>query len=226
MISPQYKDATATNHKTNNGHGSDYNNPYVKSTTPTSASDKRSKDKVLEVLNCCGKKIEGVTRKAEALAGGLKDHLKFSPSISDAAMARLSQGTKMIVEGGPGRVFQREFGVLAAEKLLDSFVCYISTTTGPVTGTLYVSNRRIAFCSDYAIRLPYSAGGNVVPAYYKVVMELEKISSIVSSSNVLKPSERYVHMVTRDGFEFWFMGFVSYTNAFNCLDKAHLNSHH
>lgn len=95
--------------------------------------------------------------------------MKFSPSISDAAMARLTQGTKMFVEGGPERVFQREFGLLAAEKLLDSFVCYISTTSGPVTGMLYISNRRIAFCSDYAIRLPLSAGGNGVPAYYKVV---------------------------------------------------------
>ncbi|XP_010456140.1 PREDICTED: GEM-like protein 2 isoform X1 [Camelina sativa] len=225
MSTQQYKDDSATNHKTN-GHGGRYNNPYVQITTPTSASGKRSKDKVLDVFNRCGKKAENVTRKAEALAFGLKDHLKFSPSISDAAMARLTQGTKMIVEGGPGRVFRREFGVLAAEKLLDSFVCYISTTSGPVTGMLYVSNRRIAFCSDYAIRLPLSAGGNgVVPAYYKVVMELEKISSISSSSNVLKPSERYVHMVTRDGFEFWFMGFVSYIDAFNCLNKAHLNSH-
>ncbi|EFH51229.1 hypothetical protein ARALYDRAFT_490418 [Arabidopsis lyrata subsp. lyrata] len=227
-MSQQYKDVndklgSTAKHKTNS-HGGRYNNPYVHITTPTSASDKRSKDKVFEVLNRCGKKVEDVTRKAEALAGGLKDHLKFSPSIGDAAMARLSQGTKMIVEGGPERVFQREFGVLAAEKLLDSFVCYISTTSGPVTGVIYISNRRIAFCSDYAIRLPSSVGGNGVAAYYKVVMEWEKIRSISSSTNVLKPSERYVHMVTQDGFEFWFMGFVSYIDAFNCLSKALLNS--
>lgn len=94
--------------------------------------------------------------------------MKFSPSISDAAMARLYQGTKIIVEGGPERVFQREFGVLAAEKLIDSFVCYISTTSGPVTGILYISNKRITFCSDYAIRRPSSGGGSAPPAYYKV----------------------------------------------------------
>lgn len=90
--------------------------------------------------------------------------MKFSPSISDAARARLAQGTKILVEGGPYKVFQREFGLLAAEKLLDSFVCYISTTSGPVTGVLYISNKRITFCSDYAIRSP-STG---VPDYYKV----------------------------------------------------------
>lgn len=90
--------------------------------------------------------------------------MKFSPSLSDAARARLAQGTKILVEGGPYRVYQREFGLLAAEKLLDSFVCYISTTSGPVTGVLYISNRRITFCSDYAIRSPSSG----VPAYYKV----------------------------------------------------------
>ena len=56
-------------------------------------------------------------------------------------------------------------------------------------------------------------------------MELEKIRSINSSSNVLKPSERYVHVVTQDGFEFWFMGFVSYMDAFNCLNKARFNYH-
>ncbi|KFK30755.1 hypothetical protein AALP_AA6G022400 [Arabis alpina] len=222
MSTRQYKPVnekdSMVKHKTNGRN----NNPYVRISPPTSVSDKRSRDKVLEVLNRYGKKVEDVTRKAEALAGGLKDHLKFSPSISDAAMARLAQGTKMIVEGGPERVFQREFGVLTSEKLLDSFVCYISTTSGPVTGMLYVSNKRIAFCSDYAIRLPSSAGGNgVVPAYYKVVMELEKVSWISSSSNVLKPSERYVQLVTQDGFEFWFMGFVSYMDAFNCLNKAH-----
>ncbi|CAN8248132.1 unnamed protein product [Cochlearia groenlandica] len=217
------KDSPATNKHNTNGRGGRNNNPYVQITTPTSASDKRSKEKVVEVLNRCGKKMEEMSRKAEALADGLKDHLKFSPSISDAAMARLTQGTRMVVEGGPDRVFQREFGLIASsEKLIDTFVCYISTNSGPVTGLLYISNKRITFCSDYAIRLPSSSG---VPAYYKVVMELDKIRSIKSSSNVLKPSERYVHIVTQDSFEFWFMGFVSFFDAFDCLNKALLNSH-
>ncbi|KAH0908239.1 hypothetical protein HID58_031560, partial [Brassica napus] len=225
IMNPQYKtvnekDSTVKHKNIGQGGRNNYN-PYVQTTTPTSASDKRSKDKILEVLNRCGKKVEQVTRKAESFADGLKDHLKFSPSLSDAARARLAQGTKILVEGGPYRVYQREFGLLAAEKLLDSFVCYISTTSGPVTGVLYISNRRITFCSDYAIRSPSSG----VPAYYKVVMELEKIRSINSSSNVLKPSERYVHVVTQDGFEFWFMGFVSYMDAFNCLNKARFNYH-
>lgn len=53
-------------------------------------------------------------------------------------------------------------------------------------------------------------------------MKLEKISWITPSSNVLKPCEKYVQVVTEDGFEYWFMGFVSYIDAFNCLNKAHL----
>ncbi|KAL1225098.1 putative expansin-A17 [Cardamine amara subsp. amara] len=70
-MSPQYKSVndtleSTTRHKTN-GHSGRNNNPYVQTTTPTSASDKRSKDKVLDVLNRYGKKVE-------ALAGGLKDH--------------------------------------------------------------------------------------------------------------------------------------------------------
>ncbi|VVA94078.1 unnamed protein product [Arabis nemorensis] len=40
-------------HKTNGRN----DNPYVHITTPTSASDKRSKDKVLEMLGRCGKKV-------------------------------------------------------------------------------------------------------------------------------------------------------------------------
>ncbi|RRT44583.1 hypothetical protein B296_00049464 [Ensete ventricosum] len=34
------------------------------------------------------------------------------------------------------------------ERLKKTFACYLSTTNGPVAGTLYLSNVNVAFCSD------------------------------------------------------------------------------
>ncbi|XP_010556662.1 PREDICTED: GEM-like protein 2 [Tarenaya hassleriana] len=193
-------------------------NPYVLiSSTPS--SERRATDRVFDTLNRCGKKMEDATRKAEAFADGVRNHLKFSPSIADAAMARLAQGTKLITEGHH-RVFQQEFGIfLPGEKLLDSFACYVSTTSGPIMGTIYVSSIRVSFCSDYPLRYP-SPSGHPPSAYYKVMLRLEDIRSISPSANRGKPSERYIHVVMQDGFEFWFMGFVSHDKAFKCLNHA------
>lgn len=93
--------------------------------------------------------------------------VKVSPSFTDAAMARLAQGTKVLAEGGHDKVFHQTFQNLPGEKLLHTYACYISTTSGPVIGTLYVSNRRIAFYSDFPLSL-YSSTGNSESVYYKV----------------------------------------------------------
>lgn len=82
-------------------------------------------------------------------------------------MARLAQGTKVLTEGGPDKVFHQAFQMLPGEKLLNSFACYLSTSSGPVMGTLYVSNKRIAFCSDYPFWY-YSSTGNAEWMHYKV----------------------------------------------------------
>uniref|UniRef100_J3LSL8 GRAM domain-containing protein n=1 Tax=Oryza brachyantha TaxID=4533 RepID=J3LSL8_ORYBR len=84
-------------------------------------------------------------------------HLRTAPNMADAAVARLAQGTKVYAEGGHDRVFQQAFGVVPGEQLRKAYACYLSTSTGPVIGTLYLSTARLAFCSDSP--LPYQAPG-------------------------------------------------------------------
>lgn len=89
----------------------------------------------------------------------------MSPSLTEAAMARLNQGTKVLTGGGKDKVFQQEFENLAGEKLLHSYACYLSTSHGPVIGMLYISNKRLAFCSDFC---HYLSPGNPNFMHYKV----------------------------------------------------------
>lgn len=174
--------------------------------------------------------------------------MRISPRLSDAAMAKLAQGTKVLTEGGYEKVFQQEFHKLAGEKLLKAYACYISTSNGPVIGTLYISTQRMAFCSDYPL-CHYSSSGQQEWMYFKVspditiefgyrnlyvhvnytcmqmVVDLDQLRTVNPSTNRLNPSEKYIHIVTRDGYEFWFMGLISYDKALKTLTEA-LHQHH
>nr|XP_048336493.1 GEM-like protein 2 isoform X1 [Ziziphus jujuba var. spinosa] len=204
----------------------DYNNhsvsPYVQL---SNSSGRRPMVKMFGVFNRCGKTVEDATRKAENIADNfwhhphLSDTLKVSSSFTDAAMARLAQGTKVLAEGGHDKVFHQTFHNLPGEKLLHTYACYLSTTTGPVIGTLYISNRRIAFCSDFPLSL-YSPAGNPESMYYKVVVQIDQLRAVNPCANRWNPSEKYIHMVTRDDHQFWFMGFISYDKAIKNLNEV------
>lgn len=203
----------------NNHHPS---NPYINiSPVPTTSSSscKRPIEKILEALSQCGKRVEYATRKAEAMADNVWQHLRISPSLTDAAMARLAQGTKVLAEGGNDHVFKQAFNTLPGEELLNSYACYISTSSGPVIGTLYLSTQRVAFCSDYSL-LCHSSTGQPEWMYYKIVVQLDQLRAVNPSANRLNPSEKYIQVVTRDGHEFWFMGFISYDKALKKLTEA------
>ncbi|KAH7578148.1 hypothetical protein ACOSP7_000688 [Xanthoceras sorbifolium] len=195
------------------------NNPYLYLSPPLPASGKRPMGTVCEMLNRYGKKVEDVTRKAETIADNVWNHLRVSPRVTDAAMARLAQGTKVLTEGGHEKVFQQEFQILPGEKLLKAYACYLSTSTGPVIGTLYISSKRMAFRSDYPL-CHYSSSGQQQWMYYKVVVDLDQLRAVNPSTNRLNPSEKYIHIVTRDGYEFWFMGFISYDKALKTLTET------
>lgn len=98
----------------------------------------------------------------------LTSKVKVSPSLTDAAMARITQGTKVFTEGGHDKVFKQTFETLPGEKLLKAYVCYVSTSSGPVIGTLYISTKKVAFCSDYPFCY-YSSTGQQQWMYYKVL---------------------------------------------------------
>lgn len=198
-------------------------NPYLQvSAVPSNGygtCGRRPVSRICDVLNRCGKRVDDVTRKAEVFADNVWNHLKVSPSFTDAAVARIAQGTKVFAEGGHDKVFQQTFGILAGEKLLKAYVCYFSTSSGPAVGTLYLSTKRLAFCSDYPFCY-YLSTGQQQWMYHKVVVQLEKLRAVNPCSSRMNPYDKYIQVITTDGHEFWFMGFISYDKALKQLREA------
>ncbi|KAF8404678.1 hypothetical protein HHK36_009566 [Tetracentron sinense] len=143
-------------------------NPYVSASPEPSSSlsVKNTMDSVRDVLGRWGKKVGETTKKAEDLAGDVWQHLKTGPSVTDAAMGRIAQGTKVIAEGGYEKVFRQTFETVPEEQLQKSYACYLSTSAGPVMGILYMSTAKLAFCSDSP--LSYKVGDQTEWSYYKV----------------------------------------------------------
>ncbi|KAL4336322.1 hypothetical protein GQ457_07G004160 [Hibiscus cannabinus] len=163
------------------------------------------------------------TKKAEDLAENTWQHLKTSPSFAEAAMGRLAQGTKVLAEGGYEKIFRQTFETDPEEKLQDSFACYLSTSAGPVMGVLYVSTEKLAYCSDSP--LSYKDGTKTEWSYYKVLMPLHQLKAVNPSANKTNPSEKYIQVTSIDAHEFWFMGFLNYEGAVQCLQEIlQLNS--
>lgn len=96
--------------------------------------------------------------------------MKTGPSVTDAAMGRIAQGTKVLAEGGYEKIFRQTFDTIPEEQLLKSYACYLSTSAGPVMGILYLSTAKLAFCSDNP--LPYKVGDQTEWSYYKVFLHI------------------------------------------------------
>lgn len=117
------------------------------------------------------------------------------------------------------KIFRRWFSVEKGEKLLKASQCYLSTTAGPIAGMLFISMEKIAFRSDRSLALT-SPGGNTVRVPYKVAIPLKRVKTAKPSEDKHRPEKKYVQVVTDDGFEFWFMGFVSYQVSLKHLEQA------
>ncbi|KAG6468183.1 hypothetical protein ZIOFF_072754 [Zingiber officinale] len=116
--------------------------------------------------------IRKITKKTDSYLKGIRDH---GSKISETAKGKLSLGAKILQAGGVQRFFRQSFTVEKGEKLLHAFQCYLSTTAGPITGLLFVSINKIAFCSDQSIRIT-SPEGSLVRVPYKVLIPLGKRS--------------------------------------------------
>lgn len=201
-------------------------NPYV-APAPASApqsSVKNTMESVKDVLGRWGKKAAEATKKAEDLAGNMWQHLKTGPSFADAAVSRIAQGTKVLAEGGYEKIFRATFETVPEEQLLKSFACYLSTSAGPVMGTLYLSTAKLAFCSDNP--LSYKTGDETEWSYYKVVIPLHQLKAVNPSTSRVNTAEKYIQVISIDNHEFWFMGFVQYDSAVKNLQGAvQPNSH-
>ncbi|ERN06167.1 hypothetical protein AMTRI_Chr06g192510 [Amborella trichopoda] len=154
------------------------------------------------------------SKKAETTAANIWQNLKTGPSVSEVAWGKLSLTAKAISEGGFEAMYKQTFPTDPSEKLKKTFACYLSTTTGPVAGTLYLSNVNVAFCSDRPLAFT-APSGQQSWSYYKVLIPLAKIKAV--DSVTMKEKEKYVQIVTVDGHEFWFMGFVNHEKAFKHL---------
>ncbi|KAL7208191.1 hypothetical protein ACSBR1_030025 [Camellia fascicularis] len=197
-------------------------NPYLTPSPVPDSSMKNTMDSVKDVLGKWGKKASEATKMAEDLAGNMWQHLKTGPSFADAAVGRIAQGTKVLAEGGYEKVFRQTFETVPEEKLLNSYACYLSTSAGPVMGTLYVSTAKLAFCSDNP--LSYKVGDQTQWSYYKVVIPLHQLKAVNHSTSKVKPAEKYIQLICVDNHEFWFMGFVNYESAVKNL-KGMLEGH-
>jgi hypothetical protein len=159
------------------------------------------------------------SRKAEELSSNIWLNLKTAPSMSDAAMGKLSLGAKAITGGGFDKLYKQTFSSSPDEHLKKTFACYLSTATGPVAGTLYLTNMNVAFCSDRPLSFA-APSGQTAWSYYKVVIPLAKVAAVEPVTAQVNPPERYVHVVTVDSHDFWFMGFVSYDKAVHHLGSV------
>lgn len=93
--------------------------------------------------------------------------VKLGAKLSETVKWKLSLGAKVIQEGGRENIFKHIFGMSEKEKFLKASQCYLSTSSGPIAGLLFISTEKVAFCSDRSIDFP-SPTGELVKAPYKV----------------------------------------------------------
>ncbi|XP_051136777.1 putative GEM-like protein 8 isoform X2 [Andrographis paniculata] len=122
-----------------------------------------------------------LSRRRTSFAHRIREHVRMGPNFAETVKGKLSVGAKIIKKGGRGNMFRDMFGMSDGEKLLKASQCYLSTTAGPIAGTLFISTHKVAFCSERSIPLHSSSHG-VVTAPYKAGKEQQlAISSLHSS---------------------------------------------
>ncbi|XP_050232183.1 GEM-like protein 7 [Mercurialis annua] len=183
--------------------------------TPANKSLAVKQDK----LDSMVKRMNKLVRKADKFAHGIREHVKLGTKITETLKGKLSLGAKILQVGGVKKIFRQFFTVRDGERLLKVSQCYLSTTSGPIAGLLFISTEKIAFCSERSIKLS-SPEGEIVRIHYKAVIPLKKIKSANQSENVKKPSQKLIELVTVDDFDFWFMGFLNHHKVFKCLQQA------
>ncbi|XP_010546250.1 PREDICTED: GEM-like protein 4 [Tarenaya hassleriana] len=181
----------------------------------SSKKSEQSKGKsVIRRISTQGKKTDGF-----AFTNGARDQTMLGPKLTETVKRKLTLGARILQVGGLQKIFKRLFRVGEGEKLLKAYQCYLSTTSGPIPGLLFISSKKIAFCSERSIKIS-SPEGDTVRVHYKVSIPLSKIKRVNQSQNTEKPSQKYLEVVTVDDFDFWFMGFLSHQKAFNSLQQA------
>ncbi|KAE8689399.1 GEM-like protein 5 [Hibiscus syriacus] len=188
-----------------------YHHPYLQY-SPVEKSSNSPMESMLQVFNTW-------SHKAETMANNIWHNLRTGSSVSGAAWGKMNVTAKAISGGGFESLYKQTFATYSNEKLKKSFACYLSTSTGPVAGTLYLSNIHVAFCSDRPLSFT-APSGQVTWSYYKVMIPLSKIGIVNPVTMRENPLEKYIQMVTVDGHDFWYMGFVNYEKASKHLSES------
>jgi len=157
--------------------------------------------------------------KLSRRAQGFREHVTLGPKLSETVKGKLSLGARILQAGGVERVFRQAFSADKGERLVKALQCYLYTTGGPIAGMLFVSTRKVAFRSDRPITVS-SPRGDTARVTYKVVVPLRRIREVRRSESADRPEEKYIRVATVDGFEFWFMGFVSFQRSWRCMQQA------
>ncbi|XP_031090956.1 GEM-like protein 4 [Ipomoea triloba] len=145
--------------------------------------------------------------------------VRLRPKITDTLKGKLILGAKLLQAGGVEKVFKKRFSAKEGEKLLKASQCYLSTTSGPMPGLLFVSTHKLSFLSERSIKIPSSTGKSM-RMHYKVSIPISKIKRANESENLKNPSEKYIQVVTEDHFEFWFMWFPHHQRTLKYLQNA------
>eukprot|EP00268_Persea_americana_P004549 TRINITY_DN11451_c0_g1_i7.p1 TRINITY_DN11451_c0_g1~~TRINITY_DN11451_c0_g1_i7.p1 ORF type:complete len:171 (+),score=37.34 TRINITY_DN11451_c0_g1_i7:86-598(+) len=136
-------------------------NPFI---LPPNGTPQFKQNKVDSVVDWISK----VSKKADYFAQGVREHVRLAPNLCDTMIGKLSLGARILESGGVENVFRQNFNVGERELLLKACPCYLSTTSGPIAGLLFISTEKIAFCSERS--LPFtSPSGGMEGTPYKVI---------------------------------------------------------
>lgn len=148
-----------------------------------------------------------VGNKAKSIVGSVWGHLSTGHATVHTAVGKL-QNYRLLTPGSAQTFWREEFQPPASEVLKNYYACHLSTTTGPVPGSLFVATHSFSFMSDRP--LTYNTGpASTAWSFYKVTLPLDKVADVV----VPPGSEKYIQVNTTDGHQFWFMGFISFDRA-------------
>jgi len=61
---------------------------------------------------------------------------------------------------------------------------------------------------------------SIIIYFEQVMIPLGKISTVSSETMLENPSRNFIQIVTTDGHDFWFMGFVNFEKALQNLSES------
>ncbi|KAK1385367.1 GRAM domain-containing protein [Heracleum sosnowskyi] len=164
-------------------------------------------------------KMQSMFDRMNKFTQGIREHVKIGAKLSETVKGKLRLGARILQVGGVKKVFRKNFSFSEGEMLLRASQCYLYTTAGPIAGLLFISTERIAFCSERSMKVSTSTGG-LLRMHYKVSIPINKIKRANESENMKDPSRKYINIVTKDDYEFWFMGFLNHQRTCEFLQLA------